>query len=172
MGQIDDSALFRIPSGNESKLFTVRLPAALAPNEAKPGLVTASRSDPAQPPRRILVADVNRDSADSMAEMLRLLGNEVAVAHDGLDAVEQAGRSRPQLILMDLGMPNLNGLDATRRIRAQPWGRPVTIIAVTGWGQDNDRLRSKEAGCDGHLVKPISLDALRQMLAAPQAMGG
>jgi CheY-like chemotaxis protein len=111
------------------------------------------------------VVDDNHDSADSMAEMLSLLGNEVATAYDGLEAVEQAGRFRPQVVLMDVGMPKLNGLDATRRIRAQRWGQEMTIVALTGWGQEGDRLRSREAGCDGHLVKPVNLGDLSQLLA-------
>ena len=76
-----------------------------------------------------------------------------------------ADEFRPEVILMDLGMPGLNGYEATRRIRGQPWGRSVTIIALTGWGQDGDRLLSREAGCDGHLVKPVSLPDLEKLLA-------
>jgi CheY-like chemotaxis protein len=119
----------------------------------------------------VLVVDDNRDAAESMAEMLRLLGNEVAVAHDGLDAVEAAGRVRPDLILMDVGMPRLNGLDATRRIREQPWGGGMTILALTGWGQDDDRERSRAAGCDGHLVKPATLADLDAAVARPRGDG-
>jgi CheY-like chemotaxis protein len=113
--------------------------------------------------RRVLVVDDNRDGAESLAEMLRLLGHEVHVAHDGLEGVEAAGRVRPELVLMDIGMPVLNGLDATRRIREQPWGRGVAVIALTGWGQDGDRERSREAGCDGHLVKPVDLADLQRV---------
>jgi CheY-like chemotaxis protein len=79
-------------------------------------------------------------------------------------AVEVAGQFRPEVILMDVGMPKLNGLEATRRIRAQAWGRDMTIIALTGWGQENDRERSREAGCDGHLVKPVNLPDLEKLL--------
>jgi CheY-like chemotaxis protein len=112
----------------------------------------------------VLVVDDNRDGAESLAEMLLLLGNEVVTAHDGLEAVEAAGAFRPGVILMDIGMPRLNGLDATRRIRARPWGKAVNIVALTGWGQDGDRERSREAGCDGHLVKPVSLPDLERVL--------
>jgi PAS domain S-box-containing protein len=118
----------------------------------------------AGPARRILVVDDNRDGAESLTEMLGLLGNEARVAHDGLEAVDAAARFRPEVILMDVGMPRLNGLDATRRIRGQPWGRDVTIIALTGWGQEGDRERSHEAGCDGHLVKPVNLSDLDKLL--------
>ena len=144
--------------------FTVRLPLSAATPAAEPGAAEPARS--AGPARRILVVDDNRDSAESMAEMLRLLGNEVAVAHDGLEAVEAAGRVRPEVILMDVGMPKLNGFDATRRIRGEVWGRGVVIVALTGWGQDGDRAQSRDAGCDGHLVKPVDLAELEKLLAS------
>ena len=114
------------------------------------------------------MVDDNRDSATSMAMMLQLLGNEVRTAHDGIEAVELAERFRPQVVLMDIGMPKLNGYEATRRIREQPWGRDMTIVALTGWGQDVDRAKSKEAGCDGHLVKPVDLPDLEKLLAKLQ----
>jgi CheY-like chemotaxis protein len=113
----------------------------------------------------VLVVDDNRDSAESLAILLRLSGNEVRTAHDGLEAVAVAGAYRPDLILMDVGMPRLNGLLATRRIREQPWGKDVVIIALTGFGQDGDRQQSTDAGCDGHLVKPVDLAALEQLLS-------
>jgi CheY-like chemotaxis protein len=78
---------------------------------------------------------------------------------------EIAGRIQPELALMDVGMPSLTGLDATRRIREQTWGRGMTVIALTGWGQEGDRERSREAGCDGHLVKPVGLAELHRLLA-------
>ena len=102
-----------------------------------------------------------------MADMLRLLGNEVCTAHDGMEAVAVAEAFRPQIILMDVGMPRLNGLDATRRIREQPWGTEVVILALTGWGQETDRIQSSEAGCNGHLVKPVSLTELEKVLKDP-----
>jgi CheY-like chemotaxis protein len=111
------------------------------------------------------VVDDNRDAAISLARVLKLLGNEIRTAHDGLEAVKLAEEFRPEIILMDVGMPTLNGYEATRRIRERPWGRAVTIVALTGWGQDGDRARSQDAGCDGHLVKPVSLDDLEALLA-------
>ena len=140
--------------------FTVTLP------------VVERREPPAEKPvnghppggKRILVVDDNRDGAESLAKMLTLLGNEVVTANDGLEAVEAAERYSPEFILMDVGMPHLNGLDATRRIREQPWGKRVTIIALTGWGQESDKDRSKAAGCDGHLVKPVNLPDLEIVL--------
>jgi signal transduction histidine kinase len=154
------------PGPDRGSTFTVRLP-VLDSRPAAPSTDEGVRG----PGCRVLVVDDNRDGAESLAEMLRLLGNEVYTAHDGLEAVEAAGRLRPDLILMDVGMPRLNGLDATRRIREQPWGRAVAVIALTGWGQEIDRLLSREAGCDGHLVKPVGLAELQQLLAGRHVPG-
>jgi PAS domain S-box-containing protein len=152
--------------------FTVKLPVL----ESEPEPLAPGASDDEQPAggpkRRILVVDDNRDSATSMAMMLRLLGDEVRTAHDGVEAVEVAEAFRPQVILMDVGMPRLNGYEATRRIREQPWGRGITVIALTGWAQDADKARSQEAGCNSHLVKPVGLEELRQVLAAYQSPPG
>jgi CheY-like chemotaxis protein len=122
--------------------------------------------------RRILVVDDSRDSATSLAMMLQLLGNEVRTAQDGVEAVELAELFHPQVILMDIGMPKLNGYEATRRIREQPWGREMTVIALTGWGQDIDRVKSKQAGCDGHLVKPVEWHDLEKLLVELQGGRG
>ncbi len=144
--------------------FTVRLPAL----ECTPTAATPETSEGGSaangPRRRILVVDDNRDSAISLARLLNLLGNEVHTAHDGVEAAEATAQFRPEIILMDVGMPRLNGYEATRRIREQPWGRSVIIIALTGWGQEGDRLLSSEAGCDGHLVKPVNLSDLEKLL--------
>jgi PAS domain S-box-containing protein len=142
--------------------FTVTLP--IAPEKHEAADESPENTHARRPPKRILVVDDHRDGAESLAVMLRLLGDEVATAHDGLEAVERAEAFRPDVILMDIGMPRLNGLAATRRIREQAWGRAVTIIALTGWGQENDRARSREAGCDGHLVKPVNLPDLEKAL--------
>ena len=145
--------------------FTVTLPTLAEHGPAvEPGTDVDSAGSVSK--RRVLVVDDNRDGAESLAMMLELLGNEVAMAHDGLEAVERADRFRPEVILMDVGMPRMNGLEATQRIRENGWGRDVTIIALTGWGQDADRERSRSAGCDGHLVKPVELGDLEKLLAA------
>jgi PAS domain S-box-containing protein len=150
--------------------FTVRLPTLEGPAES--ASAAAPEETPAPGPgRRILVVDDNRDSAASMAMMLRLVGDEVRAAHDGVEAVQVAEAFRPQVILMDVGMPRLNGYEATRRIRGLPWGQSVTIIALTGWGQEGDRQRSQEAGCDGHLVKPVSLPELQRLLTELRSGG-
>jgi PAS domain S-box-containing protein len=115
--------------------------------------------------RRMLVVDDNRDSANSLSMALRLLGDEVRTAYDGVAALELAEQFQPEVILMDIGMPRMNGLDATKQLRLRPWGQKILIIALTGWGQEDDRVRSREAGCDGHLVKPVHLPDLEKMLA-------
>jgi PAS domain S-box-containing protein len=143
--------------------FTVRLPIAMPDQPRAP--ITKDEATVEQTHRRVLVVDDNRDGANSMAIVLRLLGNDVKTAHDGIEAIEMAESYLPEIILMDIGLPRLNGLDATARIREQPWGETIKIIALTGWGQDNDRLRSYSAGCDGHLVKPVNLPDLQKLLA-------
>jgi CheY-like chemotaxis protein len=115
--------------------------------------------------RRILVADDNVDSASSLAMMLTLMGNEVHTAHDGAAAVEAAAEIRPDVILLDIGMPRMNGYDACREIRSRSWGKGILILALTGWGQDEDKRRSREAGFDDHLVKPVEPAALEKWLA-------
>jgi PAS domain S-box-containing protein len=120
--------------------------------------------------RRILVVDDKRDSADSLAMLLRLTGNEAYTAYDGVEGVEAAERFRPELVLLDIGMPRLNGYDACRRIREQPWGKTIVLVALTGWGQEEDRRRTVEAGFDAHMVKPVDPTALMKLLASqPQA---
>jgi CheY-like chemotaxis protein len=116
--------------------------------------------------RRILVVDDNRDSVDSLAVWLRLKGHEVELAYDGLQAIAAAEQLRPDVVLLDIGMPRLNGYEACRRIRERPWGKEVALIAVTCWGQDEERRRSEEAGFDDHLVKPVDPAALVKLLAS------
>jgi CheY-like chemotaxis protein len=105
--------------------------------------------------RRVLVVDDLHDSADTLAMLLRLHGHDVQTAYDGEEAVSRAGEFRPDVILLDLGMPRMGGDLACRVIRAQPWGKSMRIIAVTGWGQASDRQRTEAAGFDDHLVKPV-----------------
>jgi CheY-like chemotaxis protein len=114
--------------------------------------------------RRILVADDNSDALESLATLLELGGHEVFSAANGALALESAERHLPEVALLDIGMPKLDGYEVARRIRAQPWGRSITLVALTGWGQDSDRRRSGEAGFDSHLVKPLDLDKLTELL--------
>jgi signal transduction histidine kinase len=116
--------------------------------------------------RRILVADDNNDALESLATLLQLSGHEVYTASNGAVALESAEQHRPEVVLLDIGMPKLDGYEVARRIRAQPWGQRITLVALTGWGQDSDRKRSQEAGFDSHLVKPLDLDKLTELLAA------
>ncbi len=114
--------------------------------------------------RRILVADDNSDALESLATLLEIGGHEVFSAANGALALESAERHRPDVALLDIGMPKLDGYEVARRIRAQPWGHRITLVALTGWGQDSDRRRSGEAGFDSHLVKPLDLDHLTELL--------
>jgi CheY-like chemotaxis protein len=140
--------------------FTVRLPVAAGPAPAAP----PSANGVATRPLRVLVADDNRDSAESLAVLLRLAGHEVHTAFDGPRAVELAA-ARPEVALLDIGMPGMSGHEVARRLRARPESADCVLVAMTGWGQDDDRRRSKEAGFDHHLVKPVDLPALNDLLA-------
>lgn len=146
--------------------FVVRLPVAAAIPDAD---VASSKDDATRPPfrtRRILIADDNRDNADSMAMLLKSLGHEVRTAYDGEQAVEAAATLRPDVVLLDLGMPRLDGYEAGRRIREHPGCRDIVLVAMTGWGQDEDRRRTDEAGFHHHLVKPVDPAELMKLLAA------
>lgn len=114
--------------------------------------------------RRILVADDNVDSATSLGKLLELLGNDVRTANDGLHALDVAEKFRPDVILLDIGMPKLNGYEAARRIRTLAWGQKAMLVALTGWGKDDDRKRSSDAGFDHHLVKPVEIAVLMKLL--------
>jgi signal transduction histidine kinase len=127
---------------------------------------------PDLPSRRILVVDDNVDAAETLAEMLSLHGHRVISAHDGLEALRIAPEFEPHIILLDLGMPNLNGYETAGRIRAQPWGRDIALVAVTGWGQPKDRRRTVEAGFDAHLVKPVDQNELLKALFDIASTGG
>ena len=142
--------------------FTIRLPKVV--ENSPETQIVESDVTPQHVARRVLVVDDNHDGAQSMAMMLRIMGDDVAVAHDGVEAVAAAERFLPDVILMDIGLPRMNGLDATRKIRDAPWGKCMKIFALTGWGQESDREHSRLAGCDGHLVKPVNLEDLVKLL--------
>jgi PAS domain S-box-containing protein len=116
-------------------------------------------------PHRILVVDDNQDSADSLGMLLKLLGAEVYTVHDGPAALEALKTHRPDVVLLDIGMPGMDGYELAREARRRPEGRDVTLIALTGWGQDEDRRRSRDAGIDHHLVKPVDVGTLEQLLS-------
>lgn len=147
--------------------FIVRLPVAaeppLAEDEQRPEDVAAP---PSTAKRRVLVVDDNRDSADTLAGLLGVMGQEAHTAYDGAQALEMAESLRPDVMLLDIGMPNVDGYEACRRVREQPWGGEVFIVALTGWGQPEDRRRGAEAGFDHHMVKPVRYDDLMSLLEA------
>jgi len=147
--------------------FVVRLPVDV---EASRPQAADKQAEPAdlKSSLRILIVDDNQDGADSLAMVLKMMGNDARTAYDGKEGVELAEEFRPEVVLFDIGMPKLNGYEACRLIRKQPWGRKVIVIAVTGWGQDDDRQRSHDAGFDHHMVKPVDPQAVMKMLAVLQ----
>jgi PAS domain S-box-containing protein len=145
--------------------FIVRLPAVASPDTAN----TATQEDrlAATGNRcRVLVADDNEDAAVSLTTLLGLLGHDVRTAFDGLEAIDVAAAFRPHVVMLDIGMPKLNGYDACRRMRATSWGETALMIAVTGWGQDEDKRRSQAAGFDHHLVKPVESRVIMDLVAS------
>src|SRR5262249_24888973 len=114
---------------------------------------------------RVLVVDDNRDSANSMGMLLRILGADVEVVYDGPSALEAVHRRPPAVVLLDLGMPGMDGYEVARRVHEQPESDGIKLIALTGWGQDEDRRRVFSAGFDHHLVKPAEIDVLKSLLA-------
>jgi CheY-like chemotaxis protein/two-component sensor histidine kinase len=143
--------------------FVVGLPVLTDAAAAKPPPRAAS-APAASTGRRVLVVDDNEDGAESLAMLLEFHGHETHKAYDGVEAVEAAERLRPDVVLLDIGLPRLNGYEACRQIREQPWGKNMVLVALTGWGTDEDRQRSREAGFDTHMVKPVDYDALLGLL--------
>jgi len=142
--------------------FVVSLPRAEAPEAAEAAAPSAVPLRAAS--RRFLVVDDNVDATVSQAELLRMLGHEVETAYDGQSALRKAQAFRPEVVLLDLGMPGMDGFEVARRLRATPEGRHVLLVAQTGWGQEEDRKRTKAAGFDVHLAKPVDVDALMGLL--------
>jgi CheY-like chemotaxis protein len=151
----------RSDGAGHGSTFVVRLPIAAA--MPAPAASTAA-AEPAIAPRRILVADDNADAAESLAILLRMFGNDVRVAVDGEEAVRVADEFRPAVAFLDIGMPRVNGYEAATRIRREPWGKAMRLVALTGWGQPADRVQSQKAGFDLHVVKPASPEVLKQVL--------
>ncbi len=148
--------------------FVVRLPVVATP---RPDPAASPLWQPA-PRRRVLVVDDNRDAADSLSMLLRFMGLEARVAYDGHAALEAIRADRPAAVLLDLGMPGIDGFEVARRVRRDPELRDVMLVALTGWGQDEDHRRSQEAGFDHHLVKPVDQALLGEILADPNARHG
>jgi PAS domain S-box-containing protein len=153
--------------------FTVRLPAVDEPAD-RPAPRPAATTDAAEPPgkarRRVLVVDDNVDSARGLSRLLGRLGHEVRTCHDGPSAVDAAGESNPDVVLLDIGLPGMDGYEVARRLR-ETGHLDALIIAVTGYGQDDDRRRSKGAGIDHHLIKPVDHDELLGLIARPETRG-
>jgi CheY-like chemotaxis protein len=118
--------------------------------------------------RRLLVVDDNRDAAESMSMLLQMWGHEVAFAYDGPSALETAEQWQPEAVFLDIGLPGMDGYEVAARLRALPQAKGAILIAITGYGQDDDRLRSRRAGIDHHLVKPVAPDALRDLIDSLQ----
>lgn len=144
--------------------FVVRLPRATAAEASASATKTAATDARTGQSLKVLVVDDNTDAASTLADILRILGHTVRLENDGLSGVRTAADFQPEVILMDLGLPGINGYEAARRIRASEDGRRSRLIAVSGWGQEEDKLRSREAGFDEHWVKPIGLDRLKDLM--------
>jgi CheY-like chemotaxis protein len=145
--------------------FVVRLPVIEGGMKRK---IQPATERAAPSGRRILVVDDNFDSAESMAALLEMVGNDCRMAHSGHEAIEAAETFSPDVMLLDIGLPGIDGYEVCRTIREKPWGKNIWIIAMTGWGQAEDRKRSSEAGFNAHLVKPIDIAKLYdQIESAP-----
>jgi len=145
--------------------FTVRLPTEIEQPRIELHVQPPVAAPSKAAGRRILVVDDNRDSATTLALLLKMTGNQTQTAFDGLAAIKTAEAFRPQVILLDIGLPKMNGHDTCRAIRQQPWGKDVLILALTGWGQEEDRRKTAEAGFDNHLVKPVDPVALNKLIS-------
>jgi PAS domain S-box-containing protein len=156
----------------QGSTFAVRLPATALIASDDDVEVRASRGVAAAESLRVLVADDNADGVEALALLLRQAGYQVFVACDGEQAWELAQRLRPNVALLDIGMPGLNGYEVAARIRAQPWGVATALFALTGWGQDEDKQQARAAGFDRHLVKPVEPAVLESMLASLVDSGG
>ncbi|MFD0666414.1 ATP-binding protein [Ramlibacter sp. MAHUQ-53] len=152
--------------------FTVRLPLAAPPAAAAPAPATGAAGAGAGTGRRILVVDDNVDGAESLAMMLSLSGHEVRTCHDGPAALALAPGWRPEVVLLDIGLPGLSGYEVAQRLRAGPLGTAALLVAVTGWGAEDDQRRAAEAGFDHHLTKPVDIAALESVLARRRQPAG
>jgi signal transduction histidine kinase/ActR/RegA family two-component response regulator len=148
--------------------FVMRLPVLIQSAPKKRVTKRDARSKASAPPRRILIVDDNADSSESLALLLRHAGHQVETAYDGLDALAAAEARPPEVALLDIALPRLNGLEVARRMRGELGLSKALLVAMTGYGQVEDQLRSREAGFNAHLVKPVDLEALGELLAHPE----
>ena len=145
-------------------VFTARMPAAAAGAAGPSSLPPAAGGRPWQRPLRALVVDDNRDAADSLALLLHSAGHHTRTEYRGTDALRAAAEFRPEVVFCDLGMPGLDGHEVARRLRAGVYNTPLVLVALTGWGSEEDKRRTRQAGFDFHLVKPLAVDALEDIL--------
>jgi CheY-like chemotaxis protein len=164
----------RSPGLGQGSEFIVRLPTHTATlnTPETPHPTGDGKQNVETPTLRILIVDDNKDGADSLQMMLRLMGNEARTAYDGMEGIKVAEEFRPDVMLLDIGLPTVNGYDVCRCIRDKAWGKDVVLIAVTGWGLEDDRRRSHDAGFDHHMVKPVDAKALTTLLATVRAKSG
>jgi CheY-like chemotaxis protein len=155
--------------GGQGSEFVVRLPINVEAPMPRPDVPVSKRAT--RTARRILVVDDNRDAAESLAMLLKLTGNETHTAHDGVEAVDTAARIRPDLILLDIGLPKTNGYDAAHQIRQQPWGKKVVLVALTGWGQNEHRRNPWTPGSMATWSKPVKPETLSTLLAEFPSVG-
>ena len=148
--------------------FMIRLPLAPKQLPVSDGAASARQDERRSHCSRILIVDDNQDAASSLGLLLSMLGNDVQTAHDGVSALEAMDSFHPSVVLLDLGMPGMSGFEVARRVRELPQCQNTVIIALTGWGQEEDRRRTREAGIDHHLVKPVDVNALELLLAEVQ----
>ena len=156
------------PVGQGSE-FRVTLPLLAGAKGVEAPTYTSTVSS-TEAPLRVLVVDDNKDSAESLSLLLQLLGNSVSSAYDGEQALEMANELKPDVVLLDIGLPTLSGYEVAKRIRLEPWGDTATLIAITGWGQAEDKALSRDAGFDHHLVKPVDPDALLKLIQQRKAL--
>jgi CheY-like chemotaxis protein len=148
--------------------FLVRIPDCQTTVGRDVHVQPGAEEDSAPTKQRVLIVDDNQDAARVLSIAVRMLGHEVIVAHDGIEAVRAGAEFAPDVVLLDLGMPRMDGFEAAAKIRQLPWGKDVTLVALTGWGQDDDKRRTKEVGFDHHLVKPADPVVLKAVLATPR----
>ena len=149
--------------------FAVSLPTIVEPSSIEGN--GSTRPVEAATGRRILIVDDNEDGASSLSMLLKFGGHETFIAHDGREALRLVNELRPDVVLLDIGLPGMSGYEVCRAIREVPWGRDIVLVAVTGWGQEDDRVRSREAGFDAHIVKPVDPDVLAKIIAPATSHG-
>ena len=148
---------------NQGSEFVVRLPVVDEPAKRRDASVSVEKATPVHS-RRILVVDDNVDSAESMAVLMKLLGHQIAIAYDGESALETAGTFKPEIIILDVGLPRMHGYQVAERLRALPENKNLVIVALTGYGREQDRRRAMDAGFDYHFVKPMDFGTLELLV--------